>query len=83
MSRSFIHIRRVLFGVSCTIVFGFGATHAFAERTSQYCEYGTPWADATCQADCTATGSNFGWCEETSQCKCSEQPKGHVVVIEA
>jgi hypothetical protein len=31
MSRSFIHLRRALFGVSCTIVFGFGATQALAE----------------------------------------------------
>ncbi len=31
MSRSFIHLRRALFGVSCAIVFGFGATQALAE----------------------------------------------------
>jgi hypothetical protein len=30
MSRSFINLRRALFGVSCVIVFGFGATEAFA-----------------------------------------------------
>jgi hypothetical protein len=31
MSRSFIYLRRALFGVSCTIVFGLGATQALAE----------------------------------------------------
>ena len=30
MSRSWIRLRRVLFGVSCAVVFGFGATHAAA-----------------------------------------------------
>ena len=30
MSRSFIYLRRALFGASCTIVFGFGATQAMA-----------------------------------------------------
>ncbi len=30
MSRSFIHLRRVLLGASCVVVFGFGATEAFA-----------------------------------------------------
>ncbi len=30
MSRSFIHLRRMLFGTSCVIVFGFGATQALA-----------------------------------------------------
>lgn len=29
MSRSFIYLRRALFGTSCAIVFGFGATQAF------------------------------------------------------
>ncbi len=31
MSRSFIYLRRALCGTSCAIVFGFGATQAFAE----------------------------------------------------
>ena len=30
MSRSIIYLRRLLFGVSCTIVFGLGATQALA-----------------------------------------------------
>jgi hypothetical protein len=30
MSRSFINLRRALFGTSCAIVFGFGATQALA-----------------------------------------------------
>ena len=30
MSRSLSNLRRVLFGVSCAIVFGFGATQALA-----------------------------------------------------
>jgi hypothetical protein len=31
MNVSFVHLRRILFGTSCAIVFGFGATQAFAE----------------------------------------------------
>ncbi len=31
MSVSFAHLRRIVFGTSCAIVFGFGATQAFAE----------------------------------------------------
>lgn len=30
MSRSFINLRRALFGTSCAIVFGFGATQALS-----------------------------------------------------
>ena len=30
MSRSFARLRRALLGVSCTVVFGFGAPQAFA-----------------------------------------------------
>ena len=30
MGRSLIHLRRALFGTSCVIVFGFGATQALA-----------------------------------------------------
>jgi hypothetical protein len=36
MSRSFIHLRRALFGLSCAIVFGFGATQAFASPDQVY-----------------------------------------------
>lgn len=30
MSISFVHLRRILFGTSCAIVFGFGASQALA-----------------------------------------------------
>ena len=30
MSRSFIYLRRALFGTSCAVVFGFGASQALA-----------------------------------------------------
>jgi len=30
MSRSFIHLRQILFGTSCVVVFGFGASQALA-----------------------------------------------------
>lgn len=42
MSRSFINLRRALFGVSCAIVFGFGGTQALAapaRATMDYCSW--------------------------------------------
>ena len=75
MSRSLIHLRRVLGGVSCTIVFGFGATEAFAERTNPpssgtLCEYGDVSSDMDCQARCGSI--NYGWCSSSGVCRCSE-----------
>ena len=35
MSRSFTYLRRILFGTSCAIVFGFGATQASARDPEQ------------------------------------------------
>lgn len=53
MSRSFIHLRRALFGTSCAIVFGFGATEAFA----------TPQRGSTPPA-CVPFNSSYRWmCE--------------------
>jgi hypothetical protein len=64
MSGSFIHLRRALFGTSCVIVFGFGATQAFGAPASasfygctanqrllcqNYCEdVWGPYAASTC-----------------------------------
>lgn len=72
MSRSFIHLRRALFGVSCAIVFGFGASEALAApEPAQYgaCQmtgyvYFPP--DGVCPEDC----SN-GYCDGyNSDCVC-------------
>jgi hypothetical protein len=88
MSRSLTNLRRVLFGVSCTVVFGFGATEAFAERAGRsvsLCGYGDPGADSICSMDCSRESESetpYGWCEETGVCKCSTSPKGMVVVID-
>lgn len=35
MSRSSIYLRRALFGTSCAVVFGFGASQAFATPDQQ------------------------------------------------
>ena len=65
MSRSFINLRRVLFGVSCAVVFGFGATTAFATpdtaaRKPTICVDGT--------VGCWCMGSHF--CVEPGTCEC-------------
>lgn len=76
MSRSFTHLRRLLLGVSCTIVFGFGATQAFAERNGRmvggYCKYGDSMADGLCQTECGAY--DYGYCTSSNECRCSQSP---------
>jgi hypothetical protein len=79
MSRSLIHMRRVLFGVSCTMVFGFGATQAFAERTNQpaasICDSTDPYSNAECRTGCYASGQGGGSCNEaTMKCDCNFPP---------
>jgi hypothetical protein len=52
MSRLFINLRRVLFGVSCTIVFGFGATEAFARPEVRGAEDECPLNMVNCCGTC-------------------------------
>ncbi|HEX8274179.1 MAG TPA: hypothetical protein VF615_16185 [Longimicrobiaceae bacterium] len=85
MRCSSINFRRVLFGVSCTIVFGFGATEAFAERagrTGSFCWYGDPAADYQCSFECKVESADTptGWCDSSYTCRCSQTDKKVVVV---
>ncbi|HEX8274924.1 MAG TPA: hypothetical protein VF615_19980 [Longimicrobiaceae bacterium] len=73
MSHPFIHLRRVLFGTSCAIVFGFGATQALASPTqvasSLLC---TASETAICNDYCAATFGE-GRCRKFDgrvQCSC-------------
>ncbi len=76
MSRSLIHLRRVLFGTSCAIVFGFGSTQALASpmRAASPSEgYCTEAAARLCQQRCVYQGANSGYCYkigELSRCEC-------------
>ncbi len=79
MSRSVIQLRRILFGVSCAVVFGLGATEASAERTNQpviLCMPGDPGTDAYCTSQCSSQtqGTPWGTCQATGQCTCSQWP---------
>jgi hypothetical protein len=76
MSRSFINLRRVLFGVSCAIVFGFGPSQAFGnpyptQRVS--CEVtGEDYASYYCKL---ALRCNYGgWCSSYGSCGCGDLP---------
>jgi hypothetical protein len=74
MTRSFINLRQALFGVSCTIIFGAGATQAFAGPDGpHYCpimedqEYYLYWCDA--QAQCEP---GHGICTTDGTCRCGD-----------
>jgi hypothetical protein len=69
MSRSLSNLRRVLFGVSCAIVFGFGATEALAGPpgpgglwpTNPYpsgCVLSDPMANQNCSNYCGWYGAD-------------------------
>jgi hypothetical protein len=74
MSISFVHLRRILFGTSCAIVFGFGASQALASPTHaavrRDCE---PWQVQECQTSCAYRGM-VGYCANLGggsyQCQC-------------
>lgn len=76
MRRSFIYLRRALFGVSCIIVFGAGASQALA-APRQATEYGEcvnddPGADAYCRSWCQAEGlGSHGRCLWIGHCGCN------------
>lgn len=76
MSRSFHSVRRVVFGVSCAVVLGFGATEAV----------GSP-QPAAARASCPATGYDYpysrcalgcdigrGYCDTRGRCQCGDLP---------
>lgn len=72
MSRSFSYLRRALFGTSCAVVFGFGATQALAgpaqasmryactEEWEQYCDYSCGLEGM--QGRCASVGPRV-WCD--------------------
>jgi hypothetical protein len=63
MSRSFINLRRVLFGVSCAVVFGFGGTQALAAPADAKRNACNEMLDAECDRRCKAEGEqNTGYC---------------------
>ena len=72
MSSSFIKLRRVVFGISCAVVFGFGATQAAPGRARPlpkecYWELGM-----YCQQNCASQGL-YGQCQEEDGmpiCRC-------------
>lgn len=78
MSISFVHLRRALFGTSCAVVFGFGASQALASPVRAAFYGCTQWQAQQCQDYCTSTygsGSkgrctNFGML----QCQCEFGP---------
>ena len=65
MRISLNRLRRILFGTSCAVVFGFGASQALASP-AQAAFYGcTVWQDMQCQNYCAGLGAqgrctNFG-----------------------
>ena len=61
MSRSFIQLRRIVFGTSCAVVFGFGATQALASP-AQAAFFGcTASQQQQCQNYCGSRGAQ-GYC---------------------
>jgi hypothetical protein len=74
MSRSFIKLRRVVFGVSCAVVFGFGATQAAAspERAGPAPKECHWEVGMYCQQNCASQGL-YGRCQEEDGfpvCRC-------------
>lgn len=77
MSLSFVHLRRILFGASCALVFGFGATQALASP-AQTAFYGcTTWDKQRCNNYCAANyPGSVGRCTDFGgyQCQCEYGP---------
>jgi len=80
MSRSLIQLRRVLFGVSCAVVFGFGGTQAFAMgdpelppglACPQSSEPGIPYYSLYCAQGCI---EQVGYCGADGFCHCGYIP---------
>ncbi len=77
MSRSFIYLRTGLSGVSCAIVFGFGATQAFAgpqiTEGDGIC-IPSPGGNAFCHQWCVDRGYPGGKCVLDGTCACLINP---------
>jgi hypothetical protein len=75
MSRSFIYLRRALFGTSCAIVFGFGASQALASpgssRIGRCTPMGYDYPTPACGSGCPG---NVGYCSEGGICRCGQVP---------
>jgi hypothetical protein len=72
MSRSFTYLRRTLFGASCAVVFGFGATQALAaplQARSEMCSLEGTYLDPACWSFCNQHGFDAGECTNNS-CWC-------------
>jgi hypothetical protein len=72
MSRSFIHLRRALFGASCAIVFGFGATQALAAPGSVGDSECLSYQQQACSDRCALYGAK-GRCSRVGSwvdCEC-------------
>jgi hypothetical protein len=74
MSRTFIQLRRVVFGTSCAVVFGFGATQALASpmQAASRQDFCTLQETAICNDYCAATFGE-GRCRKPFgrvQCSC-------------
>jgi hypothetical protein len=76
MSRTFIRLRRVLFGFSCAAVFGFGATqawgnpHADSKRALSCPAEIKPYRHPDCTEWCGQWGL-FGYCGTDGYCHCA------------
>jgi len=73
MSRSLIYLRRALFGVSCAIVFGFGATQAFGypQLDTITCDVYNPDSGYKCTQFCQSRGLyGGGHCSLDGLCEC-------------
>jgi len=73
MIRSFTYLRRALFGTSCAIVFGFGATQALAGprqmNRDEVCTR-TDAGHADCAVWCQNNGHDGGKCGANGVCFC-------------
>jgi hypothetical protein len=76
MTCSFTNLRRALFGLSCTVVFGFGASQALAAPRQSSddgtCLYGDPGARAYCRSWCQSQSLGYrdGTCTRFGYCAC-------------
>jgi hypothetical protein len=81
VSRSFARLRRALLGVSCTVVFGFGAPQAFAKPNPEpepgpvacltTSDQGQPYYTFYCAQGCV---EQVGYCDGDGFCRCGYIP---------
>jgi hypothetical protein len=79
MTRSFIHLRRALFGVSCAIVMGAGASEAVGHpgaspRVTSCPATGDDYAYAYCNYSLKCGPTGGGYCSAQGWCKCGPLP---------